>query len=167
MSFLDKIFGSGIKETVGGLADIADKFIRTSEEKDEFKLKVAEFEAAQKQKLVDSAQAEVEAYLKDVDSARESNTRIQEAEKASWLSKNVGYILDLLVAALWIGMTAYIGVRALKLIEINESAPDMTVVLGIYAAVTGQFSQVISYHRGSSIGSANKEKVISKYMQGQ
>jgi len=94
MSILSKIFGTGIKETVSSIGDVVDKFIDTGGEKAERNLKIQELLMSHEQKLAEQVQAEVDAYLKDIQSARDANVRIQESDKASWLSKNFAYFLD-------------------------------------------------------------------------
>lgn len=164
MSFIDKIFGGGIKDVVTGISDIADKYITTPDEKKAFQLEVERMKTEKEKQLIDSAQAEMSAYLKDVQDARGTNVQIQTTEKAGWLAKNIAYLIDVIVTLLWAALTTYIIMRVLNILS-NEKQPDMSVVLGIYAAITGQFTTVLSFHRGSSAGSSSKDKTIQKLTQ--
>ena len=61
MSFLEKVFGGGVGSVVKDLADVADKFITTGEEKQAFRLKVEEVLNARFAKAEETAQAEINA----------------------------------------------------------------------------------------------------------
>ena len=73
--------------------------------------------------------------------------------------KKVPYIIDLFVVSIWGIMTVFIIFKALKLLD-SDNKVDFTAVLGIYAGVTGLATQIVSFHRGSSQGSADKSRVI-------
>ncbi len=141
---LASIFGKGVKEAVTSIGDIADKFITTKQEKEEFQAKIEEV-------LLNASQKELDSYLADTQSAREANTRIQESDKASWLSKNMAYIMDILVSVVWAGFTLYLGGRAINLID--KSTIDLTAVLSLYSTVTAVFMISMNFHRGTSRGS--------------
>lgn len=98
-----------------------------------------------------------EAYLKDNQSARDSNARIQESDKASWLAKNVGYILDLFTATLWGTITIILFLRIFK---VAAQDVDMVSLLALHGTVTAVFMNSITFHRGSSKGSEDKSKEL-------
>ena len=101
------------------------------------------------------------AYLLDIQDSRNANVKVQESDKASWLAKNVGYMLDIFVILIWACMTFYIAAKYLNLIS---SAPgvDFSGIWGLYATVTSMATIVLSWHRGSSKGSEDKSKVIDR-----
>lgn len=100
-----------------------------------------------------------QAYLADTANAREMNKALQDSEKASWLSKNVGYMLDLFLGSLWGTTTIIILLKAFKLIGAQI---DMSAILGIHGTVTAVFMLSMNFHRGTSIGSKNNGDVVRK-----
>lgn len=98
------------------------------------------------------------AALADVADARNSNVKIQESQFASWMAKNVPYILDLFVMLIWGSMTIFIIAKAINLV--SDETIDWTAILGIYSGVTALATQVLSFHRGSSQGSKDKTKAL-------
>ncbi len=100
------------------------------------------------------------AYLADVQSARDANVHIQESDKASWLAKNIAYIIDIWLALIWGVFTLYVAALWAKMI--NSSSVDFTGVLSLYTTVTAVFMITVNFHRGTSQGSADKQKIIDK-----
>lgn len=97
--------------------------------------------------------------LQDIADARLMNKEIQLSDKASWLSKNVGYIIDLFLGALWGTITVII---VLKLFNVAAQNVDMVTLVSIHGTVTAVFMVTVQFHRGSSVGSHSKEKQLSK-----
>jgi len=85
--------------------------------------------------------------------------KIQESDKASWLAKNVGYILDLFLGLIWGTVTIFIIAKAFKVIH-NDA--DMTAVLSIYGTITAVFMISLQFHRGTSKGSEDKSKELKE-----
>lgn len=100
-----------------------------------------------------------EIYLADTQDARANNTKIQESDKASWLAKNVGYMLDLFLGLIWGTVTIFIIAKAFKVIH-NDA--DMTAVLSIYGTITAVFMISLQFHRGTSKGSEDKSKELKE-----
>lgn len=161
MSFLSKIFGTGVKEVIESASEIADKFITTPDEKKAFQLELEKLATDKQQAMVEAAQSEMDSILKDIQDARSTNTRIQETDKSSFLAKNMAYLIDIMVTLIWAGLALYIVASVFKLIA-HQNQVDMTVVMALFAAVTSQFTTVITFHRGSSAGSVSKEKMLMK-----
>jgi hypothetical protein len=162
--FIAKLVGDKAVETVDTIANIADKFIQTKEEKDAFALELLkaksdiELKAATLEKDID------EIYLKDTQDARNANARIQESEHASWLSKNVGYILDIFLATLWGTITI---IMFLKLFKIAAQEVDMISLMALHGTVTAVFMMSVSFHRGTSRGSEDKSKELKAIREGK
>jgi len=97
--------------------------------------------------------------LADTANARDMNRGIQESDKASWLAKNVGYMLDIFLGALWGTITIIILLKAFKLVGAQI---DMSAILGIHGTVTAVFMLSMNFHRGTSIGSKNNGDVVRK-----
>lgn len=93
--------------------------------------------------------------LQDLANARQSNTEIQQSQFSSWMAKNVPYLMDIFVLLVWGIFTFYIAATIINVITPEEV--EMTAIMGIYAAVTGMATQIIVFHRGSTMGSRMKD----------
>ncbi len=157
--FITKLVGGKAVEAADTIANIADKFIQTKEEKDAFALELLKAKADIELKSATLEKDIDEAYLKDVQSARDANARIQESDKASWLSKNVGYIIDLFLATLWGTVTV---IMFLKIFKVTTMDIDMISLMGLHGTVTAVFMTVVNFHRGTSKGSEDKSKELKE-----
>ncbi len=147
-----------IIESVG---NTLDSLTTSQEEKEAAKLAIAQEVNRHMEEIGKQTQGETEAYLKDIDSARESNEKIQESDKASWLSKNVAYMIDIFIILVWGAITLYMLAKFLNIIKEDVKA-DFSGVLGIYSGVTALAVTVLNFHRGSSRGSEKKSDMIEK-----
>lgn len=175
MSIFSEIFTGGAKSAVESIGNVFKTII------EEFKINperaaelqqqaaqslndhiknMAELALKEKQAELDAKQAEVDAAIKNTESARAMNSVLQVSDKASWLSKNVAYIIDLFVTALWGSIALYILARIFKLVDHGSDTPDMNAIWGIFAAVTAAFTTVLQFHRGSSVGARQKDEAI-------
>lgn len=164
---LQGLFKEGAKGAVTGVLDGAASIIGR------FKAdptKVVEAESALEQLRVNSelrlqeldVQIE-EAYLKDTQSAREQNMAIQNSDKASWLSKNVAYMIDIFLTILWGAVTT---ILFLKIFKITANDVDMVSLMALHGTATAVFMTVLNFHRGTSRGSEDKQKHINEMMKG-
>lgn len=110
--------------------------------------------------MADKAYQTEKMLLEDVANARDANVKIQESEKASWLSKNIAYMIDIWLALVWGVFTFY--VLALWARVISAKDVDFTGVLSLYTTVTTVFMIVVSFHRGTSQGSHDKQKLLDR-----
>ena len=96
--------------------------------------------------------------MKDMDSARDMNSRIQESDKASWLSKNIAYLIDCVFVVAFILMLVMI---------FNKAVPESNKELFYtgFGLLGANVSTILNFHRGTSIGSERKQKQIDKIMQ--
>ena len=111
-----------------------------------------EIEEEQKKQILSA----IELDLEDLQNARKANSDIQQAEFASWMAKNVPYMIDIFVTIIWGSLTFYLVAKSLNLIK-SDVGVDLTGIYGIYAGVTGLMTQVLSFHRGSSSDSRKKD----------
>lgn len=100
------------------------------------------------------------AYLADVQSARDANVHIQESDKASWLAKNIAYCIDIWMALIWGIFTIYVAAIWAKVI--SSASVDFTGILSLYSTVTAVFMITVNFHRGTSQGSQDKQKILDK-----
>lgn len=161
LPILEKLLGGGIKGIADGAKGIIDSINAPKEEKIKAELALQELAIKHQEVMVQQANELEKAYLESIKSAQEMNSKIQESDKASWMAKNIAYLIDIFVTILWGGLTAYLMLIMLHLVN-KDSHVDYTAVTAVWGAVTGVFTQVLSFHRGSSQGSQDKQKMIDK-----
>ena len=122
---------------------------------EEGKFKLLQLQTDNEQMLLDAAIANrkidldyYEADAKDRDSARDMNTRVNESQYASWLTKNIVPMLAIIVVVGGGSMIAF--------------APEADVRLG----VTGIVTLVLGFYFGSSSSSKTKDATIENMSQG-
>lgn len=98
---------------------------------------------------------ELELHNANTDSARKMNAEIQNSASASWLAKNIAYVIDcvIVVAAMFLSWFAFI-----------KGVPPENKEL-VYMALGSLFTMcgtVLNFHRGSSQGSKDKASEIEK-----
>jgi len=159
---LKGIFKAKGKELIDSVGNTLDKVFTNKEELAAAKLEL-EKEVNRHVEALENSAVEVEKiYLADVDSARSANTHIQESDKASWMAKNIAYIIDIFIAFIWGAFTLYLAAIAAKLMDSNA---DMTGLLSIYSTVTAVFMITVNFHRGTSKGSDEKQKTIDRMLK--
>lgn len=110
-------------------------------------------EAAEKLKQIDLKQFEL--HNANTDSARKMNAEIQLSAAASFLAKNVAYIIDILIVG---------GALVMTLFVFFKGVPDANKALA-YTALGSLWTlagTVLNFHRGSSQGSKDKADEIQK-----
>ncbi len=115
--------------------------------------------------LIDKANEAEKNQLQDIADARQTNVAIQQSEQASWMAKNVGYVIDIFVTSIWGFLTIYIIARVLKLVDGTPNAPDLTAVFGVFSGVTAAFMTVLNFHRSSTASSKTKDETIKQLSQ--
>lgn len=98
---------------------------------------------------------ELELHNANTDSARKMNAEIQNSASASWLAKNIAYVIDcvIVVATLLLSWFAFIkGVPP-------ENKELVYMALGSLLTMCGT---VLNFHRGSSQGSKDKNSELEK-----
>lgn len=105
------------------------------------------------QKLAEINLKEFELHNANTDSARKMNAEIQNSATASWLAKNIAYLIDcvIVVATLLLSWFAFIkGVPP-------ENKELVYMALGSLLTMCGT---VLNFHRGSSQGSKDKNDAM-------
>jgi hypothetical protein len=113
----------------------------------------ADPQAAQKLSEIDLK--EFELHNANTNSARDMNAKIQESSSASFLAKNVAYIVDVLIVG---------GALLMTFIVFFKGVPDANKALA-YTALGSLWTlagTVLNFHRGSSQGSKDKADEIQK-----
>jgi len=158
---ISELIHGGIKGIGDAAKSVIDSINAPKEEKDRANLALQSEIDRHQEVLLNNASDIEKTYLADVQDARGSNAKVQDSVNASWLSKNVGYMIDIFITCLWGGLTAYLMLIMLNLVK-NDNHVDYTAVTAVWGAVTGVFTQVLSFHRGSSRGSEEKQKTIDR-----
>lgn len=160
---LTNIFSGGASDLIKNIGEAVDRNVTNKEEAALIKLEVEKAAYTHTEKMAEITAQTFEAELKDIQDARGTNVKIQESDKASWLSKNVAYMLDLFIFLIWGSMTVYLICVMLNFIKLNTGA-DTSGVLGVYSGITAIAMTVLTFHRGTSRGSEDKQKQINKMM---
>jgi hypothetical protein len=93
--------------------------------------------------------------MANTDSARKMNSEIQNSATASWLAKNIAYVIDVAIIAGALTMTFVVFIVGVP--EQNKSMAF--TALGSLWTLTGT---VVNFHRGSSAGSKAKTEELMK-----
>lgn len=156
--FLKNIIGGKGSEIIDSVGGVIDTFVQTKEEKDQAMLEVQKEVNRHLESMQSEANKELELYLADTANAREMNTKIQDSEKASWLSKNIAYMIDAVLITSFIIMLIMI---------FNHAVPESNKELFYtgFGLLGGYVGTVINFHRGTSKGSENKQKQLDKMIK--
>lgn len=152
---ISKFAGEQSANIITSVGEVADKFITTNQEKEQFKAEISKEINRHVEAMAGNQTKDLELHFNDVASARDMNSRIQESDKASWLSKNIAYILDCLFVTTFIIMLIMI---------VNLAVPEGNKELFYtgFGLLGGFVGTILNFHRGTSKGSENKQKQIDK-----
>jgi hypothetical protein len=154
---IDPQAGSNLAEAVG-------QALQKSGDTDEDHAAMShEMRKAEMQYQLENAKLDLEdkkAVMVDVANARETQTRVQESDHASWLAKNIQPILSLAIVALTFYLYWYIMFGDHASLK-DANSPMKDIIIYILGALTTVSTQVVSYFFGSSHGSAEKSKTLN------
>jgi Fe2+ transport system protein B len=154
---VSKIAGDKAADIVTSVGNVADKFITTGQEKEEFKAEVQKEVNRHLEEMTKAQNTELELILKDVDSARNREIEVATSEKAPLINKIIQPILAIALILL-----AFVMFYAVMFKQLGAEKDIVIYVLGVLSAVV---TQTISYYFGSSVGSRNKQDQIDKFLQ--
>jgi hypothetical protein len=157
---LKSIFSAGAEKLASAVGDAFDKNFTNKEEKEAAKLAMIQEINRNFETLSAQANDLEKAYIADVQDARNANVKIQESDKASWLAKNIAYLLDIWMGLIWGLFTMYVLSLWAKIS--NSANVDFTGILSLYTTVTAVFMITVNFHRGTSQGSHDKQKLIDR-----
>lgn len=164
MNLIKDLLAGGLKGLGDAAKSVIDSINAPKEEKEKARVALELELNRHAEALIAQANDLEKSYLADVQNARETNVKIQESDKASWLAKNVGYVMDVFVMLLWGSLTTYLMVVMLHLVP-KQAGVDYTAVTAVWGAVSATFATILNWHRGSSQGSADKQKMIDKLVK--
>jgi len=154
---VSKIAGDKAADIVTSVGNVADKFITTGQEKEEFKAEVQKEINRHLEEMTKAQNSELELILKDVDSARNREVQVATSEKAPLINKIIQPILAIALILL-----AFVMFYSVMFKQLGAEKDIVIYVLGVLSAVV---TQTISYYFGSSVGSRNKQDQIDKFLQ--
>lgn len=147
---IGRIAGDKAADIVTSVGEVADKFITTGQEKEEFKAEVAK-EINRHLEIITSEQN------KELESARNREIQIATSENVPTLNKIIVPILALGVTA---GFFTLLTIACFKgFPEANERLLD--ILLGSLGTA---WIMIIGYYFGSSVSSKAKQETIEKFM---
>ena len=165
MNILTDLFSSGASSLVTAVGDAIDKNVTSDEERKQLDNELAKSNMQYQVEMATLGLQETQANLADAASARENQSRVQEAEHASWMAKNVQPMLAIGIIGLTFFMYWYIIFSGDPKDSVLAQRPEMKdIIIYILGALTTIVTQVVSYFFGSSTGSADKSKTISSMM---
>lgn len=153
--FLKNLIGGKGSEIIESVGEVADKFITTKHEKDQFNAEVQEKLNAHIATMESEATKQFDIQMKDMASSRDREIQIATSDKAPRLNKLITPILALVVIALVFLLFYLIMFKP----NIGVEKDILVFVLG---ALISQSGQVLSYYFGSSRGSMDKQAQIDK-----
>jgi len=156
MGILSNLFAGGAASLVDSVGNVIDKFHTSDEQRISLENEIRRAEMSYKAEMKSLDIKETGLYLADVDSARDNQSRVQESENASWLSKNTQPLLALLLVGLCFGMFGKVLFDGL-----NTNPQTSNITMMILGGLISVLGQVVSYFFGSSRSSGEKTKQIS------
>lgn len=162
MGFFTELFSNGASSLVTAVGDAIDKNVTTDAERKELDNEIGKATMQYELQMAALGLQETQAYLGDTASARDNQSRVQEAEHASWLAKNIHPLLAFAIMGLTFFMYWYIVFSDTSTSKIMmPNSPMKDIVIYILGALTTIATQVVSYFFGSSSGSADKSRMLN------
>ncbi len=159
-NILKNIFSAGASKLVDSVATGLDNLITNKEEREAAKLAITQEINRNAEAIMNDATKQIELENEDRENARNSNTKIQESEHASWMAKNVAYVIDLTLLVTFLIMMAVI---------IYKVVPDANkeIFYMAFGSLISYLGTTITFHRGTSKGSEDKQKTMDKMLKKQ
>jgi hypothetical protein len=157
MGFFTNLFSGGASTLVDSVGNVLDKVVTTKGEKMQLD---NEIKKAEMQFQVDMAKLSVEEkqlVYSDISSARAMATAIETSPTASKLTKNTSSFLALGTTVLTFALF-YMLIFHNKEMDANDTKEIVLYILGVLSAIV---TQIFSYYFGSSLGSLNKNKMLT------
>lgn len=151
--FVKKIFTGGADKLVSSITGLVDESKFSAEEKAQFDLKVLELTNKHLESVGDLAQKETDAYLKDMDSARQM--QIEALKNQDVFSKRFIYYFTI-----FLSFMTFLFDFCLFWVSYPERNHDLiNMIAGVLN--TSCLAAIVSFFYGSSKGSEDKQKHIN------
>jgi len=156
-AFISGIVGGKASDIIDSVGNVADKFITTGQEKEEFRAEVQK-EINRHIEAIQTAQnEELKTYLADMSNARDREIQIATSDKAPTINKIIQPILAILLLG-----SCFVMWYTILFKDIPEEKEML--VAGIVGSLTTIAMGVVSYYFGSSSSSAKKQDQLDKIM---
>jgi cytochrome c oxidase assembly factor CtaG len=156
-TFISGIVGGKASDIIDSVGNVADKFITTGQEKEEFRAEVQK-EINRHIEAIQTAQnEELKTYLADMSNARDREIQIATSDKAPTINKIIQPILAILLLG-----SCFVMWYTILFKDIPEEKEML--VAGIVGSLTTIAMGVVSYYFGSSSSSAKKQDQLDKIM---
>lgn len=156
MGFLSDLFSGGAGKLVESVGGVLDKMTTTDEERMKLDLEMKKAEMQYQTEMKKLSNEEKQMIYKDIDSARVMAAQVQTSAHATKLSKNTSPILALGTTLLTF-VLFYFLIFHNEDMEKNGTKEIVLYILGVLSAIV---TQIFSFYFGSSVGSADKNKII-------
>ena len=150
---ISKVIGGSSASVIDSVSNVVDKFTLSKEEKAEINQAIQNELNRHEEALIDKANKELELGLADTQNARNTNASIQESANASWISKNLPYILDATFV-----VSFFIGLLMIMFRTVPEANKELFYTG--FGLLGGYVSTVVNFHRGTSSGSKASSEVL-------
>jgi hypothetical protein len=157
MSFIADLFSGGAGNLVNSVGNVLDKVITTKGEKMQLDNEIRKAEMQFQTDMAKLSVEEKEHVYMDIASARNTSVTIQTSPNASKLSKNTSSMLAMGATVLTFGLFYILLFQQHMLIK-NDTKDVVVYILGVLSAI---LTQIFSFFFGSSLGSVEKNKMIS------
>lgn len=156
MNFLTKIFSGGIGDLVEKVGGVVQGFVTTKEEKEKLNQEITKIVNEHQEKMAALAQAELDSYLKDTQSAREM--QIAALNQSDTFSKRFIYYLAAGLILLTFGYD--------MLFFFIKYPPENRDMINMVAGVLNStaLATIVSFFFGSSKGSKDSGDRMDKMM---
>lgn len=159
MGFFTELFSGGASSLITAVGDAIDKNVTSDAERKELDNEIGKATMQYELQMAALGLQETQAYLGDTASARDNQSRVQEAEHASWLAKNVHPLLAFAIMGLTFVLYTVVIYGSTKDGFLRPETKD--IVIYILGALTTISTQVAAYFFGSSSGSADKSRMLN------
>lgn len=156
MGLFSNLFAGGTANLVESVGTAIDKVFTSDEQRISLENEIRKAELSHKAEMRSLDIKEEGLYLADTDSARDNQSRVQESENASWLSKNTQPLLALVLVGLCFGMFGKVLFDGL-----NTNPQTSNIVMMILGGLISVLGQVVSYFFGASRDSGEHTKKMS------
>lgn len=143
--------GTAAGSALGVLGDILDgKSVNESLDPEQRAL-AQRFKQELEMNKIEFEQELIRMEAEDLKNARETNAAIQNDPDSTMLAKIVPYAIDIVIMLTWVGATFYIASEVFNGVDVSDG------IWGLYSTVTGLATNIVGFHRGSSMGSKRKD----------
>ncbi|MHB8410215.1 MAG: hypothetical protein ACYDHY_19450 [Acidiferrobacterales bacterium] len=153
MSIISDIFKGGLSGVGSAVKDVVSSFKLDPTVDAQLKEKLNEAIMNQQSQMATLAEAQYEAQLKDVDSARQME--IAALKQESWFGKNYIHLLSIAVTLGFFGLLAY-------MVKFDVPAANKDILNIMLGSLGTAWISIVAFYFGSSKSSEKKDETIKQ-----